>query len=58
MHKKDVLMKLKNLPDNTKEYIHNTDLYFDEANNKAYIKKSDGTLQGTSMTLPTGGGNI
>ena len=58
MHKKDVLMKLKNLPDNTKEYIDNTDLYFDEANNKAYIKKSDGTLQGTGMALPTGGGNI
>ena len=69
MHKKDVLKILKNLPDNTKEYIDNlikvvsnkldnTDLYFDEENNKAYIKKSDGTLQGTGMTLPTGGGNI
>ena len=69
MHKKDVLKILKNLPDNTKEYIDNlikvvsnkldnTDLYFDEENNKAYIKKSDGTLQGTGMMLPTGGGNI
>ena len=69
MYKKDVLKILKNLPDNTKEYIDNlikvvsnklddTDLYFDEENNKAYIKKSDGTLQGTGMTLPTGGGNI
>lgn len=69
MHKKDVLKILKNLPDNTKEYIDNlikvvsnkldnTDLYFDEENNKAFIKKSDGTLQGTGMTLPTGGGNI